>query len=429
MKRDGIDRPRITILHYTAPPVMGGVESTIFHHARLLTEHGYEVHVLAGRGSVFHPEVAIDLLEELDARYPNALRVRRELDQGKLTKRFRDFRDRIAEALWPHLQETDILIVHNVMTLHNHLPLTAALHQLLVDRHAVLGQVIGWHHDLAWARPDSGQELHPGYPWELLKQPWPGVLNVVVSEARREQLAGFYGIPAEQIKVVPPGIDPARWLCRTDTARRILTDYKLLDAELVLLLPARISRRKNIELAIRTLAVLREHHHIDAHLLVTGPPGSYNPANIAYLQDLLEIRQSLGLEKQAHLLYEAGREGTVFVPDDQTVASLYGMSDALFFPSVEEGFGIPLLEAGATRLPVFCSCLPPMIKTGGDEAHYFRADATPKVIAALIAKVMAAEPAYRLRKRVVRNYAWERIVREQVVPLLSVKNEERAAAS
>ena len=424
MKPDGIDRPRITILHYTAPPVIGGVESTIFHHSRLFAERGYEVHVLAGRGSVCHPEVAFDQVEELDARHPNALRVRRELDQGKVTKRFRDLRDRIAEAIWPYLQGTDILMVHNVMTLHNHLPFTAALHQLLVDQHALAGQVIGWHHDLAWARPDTEDELHPGYPWDLLKQPWPGVLNVVVSDARRDQLAGLYGIPAKEVLVVPPGIDPARWLCRTDTARRILYDYKLLDAELVLLLPARISRRKNIELAVRALAVLRDHHHIDARLLVTGPPGPYNPANIAYLKELLEMRESLGLEKVAHLLYEAGREGSPFIPDDQTVASLYAISDALLFPSVEEGFGIPLLEAGVMRLPVFCSCLPPMLKTGGDEAHYFRADATPEVIAGLIAKVMAREPAYRLRKRVLHNNAWEKIVQERVLPILKTIPEQ-----
>jgi len=427
MKRDGIDRPRVTILHYTAPPVVGGVESTIFHHGRLLTEHGYDVRVVAGRGSVYHPEVAVDLVEEIDARHPNALRVRRELDQGKVTKRFADLRDRIGEALWPNLQGTDILMVHNVMTLHNHLPLTAALHQLLVDQQALKSQVIGWHHDLAWARPDTEQELHPGYPWELLKQPWPGVVNVVVSEARREQLAALYGIPVKEVQVVSPGIDPARWLCRNDTARRILADFKLLDAELVLLLPARISRRKNIELAVRTLSVLREHHHIDARLLVTGPPGPYNPANISYLNELLAMRESLGLEKVAHLLYEEGREGSPFVPDDQTVASLYAMSDALFFPSVEEGFGIPLLEAGVTRLPIFCSCLPPMIKTGGDEAHYFRADATPEVIAGLIAKVMARESAYRLRRRVLRSNSWEKIVAERVLPILKSIREPQAS--
>ena len=428
MKPDSIDRPRITILHYTAPPVMGGVESTIFHHGRLLAGYGYDIRVLAGRGSVFHPSVTFDPVQELDALQPSALRVRRELNEGKVTKRFRDLRDRIAEAIWPSLQGGDILMVHNVLTLHNHLALTAALHQLLVERQAFGGRVVGWHHDLAWARPDIAGELHEGYPWELLKKPWPGVLNVVVSDARREQLAELYGIPGAEIAVIPPGVDPARWLCRTDTARRILEDYRLLEADLILLLPARISRRKNIDLAVQTLAVLRNRRHVDARLLVTGPPGPYSPTNVEYLKELLAMREALGLEKAAHLLYEAGREGSPFVPDDQTIASLYALADALFFPSVEEGFGIPLLEAGVMRLPIFCSCLPPMIKTGGDEAHYFRADATPEAIAELIAKVMAREPAYRMRRRVLHAYTWETIVEEQVLPLLKAISEQTTAA-
>ena len=68
MKPDSIDRPRITILHYTAPPVMGGVESTIFHHGRLLAGYGYDIRVLAGRGSVFHPSVTFHPVQELDFR-------------------------------------------------------------------------------------------------------------------------------------------------------------------------------------------------------------------------------------------------------------------------------------------------------------------------------------------------------------------------
>jgi glycosyltransferase involved in cell wall biosynthesis len=395
------------------------VEATIYHHARLLADGDFDVRVLAGRGATFHPSVTFESVEELDARHPRTLEVKRELDGGSVTARFSELRDHIAEALWATLQGTDVLIVHNAMTLHNHLALTAALYQLLVEKHAFSGRVLGWHHDLAWPRPDSAAELHPGYPWELLKQPWPGVKNVVVSEPRRVQLAALFGIDPGEVAVVPPGVDPERWLCRTDTARHIAKEYGLFDADMILLLPARITRRKNIELAVQVLACLRDRHRLDARLLVTGPPGPHNPANIDYLNELLAMRESLGLEKAALFLYEAGVDGVPFVPDDQTVASLYALADALLFPSVEEGFGIPVLEAGITRLPVFCSCLPSMISTGGDEAHYFRADASPAVIAGLIAKVMASEAAFALRKRVLRNYSWERIVAERVVPLLN----------
>lgn len=41
---------RVAILHYAAPPIVGSVESTIYHHARVLAQAGYDVGVIAGRG-------------------------------------------------------------------------------------------------------------------------------------------------------------------------------------------------------------------------------------------------------------------------------------------------------------------------------------------------------------------------------------------
>ena len=44
--------PRISIalLHYSAPPVVGGVESVLAHHARLMDAAGHDVRIVAGRG-------------------------------------------------------------------------------------------------------------------------------------------------------------------------------------------------------------------------------------------------------------------------------------------------------------------------------------------------------------------------------------------
>src|SRR3989304_6350086 len=63
---------------------------------------------------------------------------------------------------------------------------------------------------------------------------------------------------------------------------RIIETLDLLSADMLLLLPARITRRKNIEYAVKTLADLRRLSHKDCRLIVTGPPGAHNPANIAH---------------------------------------------------------------------------------------------------------------------------------------------------
>lgn len=424
----GNGQPTIAILHYSGPPVVGGVENTIYHHARLLVAAGYRVQIIAGRGESFHPRVGFQSLPELDSRHAEVLLVKGELDEGRVSRRFHDLSARIVAALRPHLVAADVLIAHNVLTLHKNLPLTAALYALLVEErclsiHSRPGgppRVLGWHHDLAWRRPQYAGQLYAGYPWQLLREPWPGVEHVTVSEPRRTHVAELYGIPVEDVHVVPPGVDPATFCCWTQMTGRIVESYGLLDADLVLLLPARVTRRKNIELALRTVACLRQKTGLDARLLVTGPPGPHNPSNVTYLQHLLALRQELGLSQAAHFAYELGLTDEPFVPDEATMVSLYLLADALLFPTLEEGFGMPLLEAGLVRLPVFCSNIPALQVTGGAEAHYFDVSAEPAAVADLIASRLLPERAFRLRRRVRREFTWERIVRQQVIPLLTI---------
>jgi glycosyltransferase involved in cell wall biosynthesis len=425
MRGPGNQQPTIAILHYSGPPIVGGVENTIYHHSCLLAQAGYAVKVIAGRGEAFHPHVTFQLLSELDSRHAEVLAVKGELDQGQVSPHFHDLCARIAAALRPPLAAADVLIAHNVLTLHKNLPLTAALYMLLVEERCGPPRVLAWHHDLAWRQPQYGAEVHPGYPWQLLREPWPGVEHVTVSEPRRADVAELYGIPAESVHVVPPGVDVASFSCWTQMTRRIVGACGLLDADLVLLLPARITRRKNIELGMRTLACLRQQTGLDARLLVTGPPGPHNPSNITYLQHLLALRQELGLTQAAHLVYELGQADEPLVPDEATMVSLYLLADALLFPSLEEGFGMPLLEAGLVRLPIFCSNLSPLRATGGAEAHYFDARAEPAAVADLIARRLLAEPAFRLRRRVRQEFTWERIVQQRIIPLLRVPVEGR----
>lgn len=420
MSLSGNQPPKVAILHYSGPRIVGGVESTIYHHACLLAQAGHAVQVIAGRGEAFYPDVTFQPLAELDSCHPEVLAVKEELDQGWVSPRFHHLRVRIVTALRPHLAAVDVLIAHNVFTLHKNLPLTAALYTLLVDEHSGPPRVLAWHHDLAWRRPQYAAEVHPGYPWQLLREPWPGVEHVTVSEPRRADVAELYGIPVEDVHVVPPGVDLDSYLCWTPMTRRIVESCGLLAADLVLLLPARITRRKNIELAVRALACLRQQTGLDARLLVAGPPGPHNPSNSKYLQQLLALRQELGLTQAAHFVYELDQTADPLVPDEPTMVSLYLLADALLFPSLDEGFGMPLLEAGLLRLPIFCSDILPLQVTGGPEAHYFDAQAEPAAVADLIARRLLAEPAFRLRRRVLQEFTWERIVQQRVIPLLRI---------
>jgi glycosyltransferase involved in cell wall biosynthesis len=105
-------------------------------------------------------------------------------------------------------------------------------------------------------------------------------------------------------------------------------------------------------------------------------------------------------------------------PDDDTMANLYQWADALLFPSAKEGFGIPILEAGLARLPIFCADIPPLRETGEGSAHLFDLLGAPDAIAADMAQVLERDAAHRLRRRVLARFTWQRIVRERLIPLL-----------
>lgn len=335
-----------------------------------------------------------------------------ELARGRVPAGFHALCARIGEKLGAALAGSDAVIAHNVFTLHKNLALTSALHMFLQGP-AAPPVAVAWHHDLAWTSGQYRPELSAGQPWDLLRTPWPGVRHVTVSAARRAELAKLYGIGEEAITVVPAGVDPARFFKWEPLTVELVARYNLAAAGTIFLLPARLTRRKNIEQALRILAAYREQTGEDARLIVTGPPGPHNATNTTYLDALLAQRRQLGLAAAAHFLYE-----TAPAIPDEVMADLYQLSDALLFPSSQEGFGIPVLEAGLTRLPVFCSDIPPLRETGDGAAHFFDPQADPAITAAAIVTHLEADRAHLLRRRVRLGYTWAGIVEEQVLPLL-----------
>ncbi len=405
-------KPSIAILHYAAPPTIGGVEFTIAAHARLFAEHGYAVRVVTGRGEPFDPRVPVDVIADAGSNAPRVLEVNSELAQGKTTDQFDALVRDLTLTLEQHLNGITHLIAHNALTLHKNLALTAVLRNLLA-RHSL--QLIAWCHDFAWTDPQYAAEIHEGYPWELLAQPWERVQYVVVSEARRDELLTLFsrnsGASLPNIAVVPGGIDPLEFLGITGPVARWARDLALLEASPLLLLPARLTRRKNIEYAIEITAALCRRE-LAPKLLVTGPPGAHNPTNAAYLDKLRAMRRGLGVEQSVIFLHEYGE-----VYGD-AMRDLYMLADALLFPSEREGFGIPILEAGLARLPIFCSDLPPFHETAGENAHYFAPGESPESAADKIADHLASDATYLLKRRILTEYSWERLFSERIEPLV-----------
>ena len=405
------------LLHYTAPPVVGGVESVVSRHAQLLARAGFDVHVLAGRGGPTGAGVHRHRLPLLDSRHRRVLAVTRELQEGRVTPAFRTLAAEIQAGLGRALAGADICIVHNAMTLHKNLALTAALYRLA--GHGGRTRFVAWCHDLAWANPQYRPDLHPGAPWALLRMAIPGVTYVTVSRDRQRELAALLGMPPEGIEVIPHGIDAGPFLHLTPTGRWLAATLRLWEQQVVLLLPVRLTRRKRIEHALRVVAEM-VRREMTVRLLVTGPLGAHDPRNREYLEELRALRRDLGLEDQVVFCAElTGPGGGALRLSDRTMTDLYLLADALLLPSRQEGFGLPLLEAGLARLPAWTSDLAPLREIGGDAIHTFDLDEPPAGVALRLIHTLMEDGGYRLRRRVLTSYTWEGIMRERIVPLLN----------
>lgn len=401
----------IDLMHYASPPIVGGVESVLGHHARLLVNHGHNVRILAGRGDQIDPRIRFIKLPLIDSRHEEILRVKSFLDKGEIPDDFTKISDAIYSKLFKTIKNTDVLIAHNICSLSKNLPLTRAVHRLTSEISDL--KFILWHHDLAWTTPRYLPELHEGYPWNLLREKWEGVINVVVSRERRRELAKLYAIEPGEIQVIPNGLDLESFLNIDVETMKYVNKMGLLDAEPLLLLPVRITPRKNIEFAIDVIKSICNYYPM-TRLLITGPLGPHNPANLKYFETLIDRREELNINKSVFFLAEYSEE---YIPD-KVISDLYRLSDALFLPSKEEGFGIPILEAGITGMPIFCSDIPPFKELGDRYANFFSISSSPEYVAKMIIQWLSKDAGYSMRVHVRQNYNWEQIYQNKIAPLI-----------
>ena len=408
-----LSRKKIGLLHYSMPPVVGGVENILAHHARLMTEAGHSVRLIAGRGDDAKGSIPFYQVPLADSRHPDVLAAKMQLDQGIVPSNFEQLVQQIEQGLATAVSNLDILIAHNICSLHKNLALTAALRRLCAQPDAP--RLIMWHHDFAWTAVNYQAELHPGWPWQLLKEDWPDVqpTHVVVSQWRQQEMIALFHLPTDSIRVIPSGLNTDKFLKLEPETAELLTRLSYQEAAPRLLLPVRITRRKNIELAIRTTAALRQIMP-HASLIITGPPGPHNPSNQDYFTNLRQLRDSLNAQNHIHFLAE---QYDNYLPD-AVIADLYRLADALILPSREEGFGIPMLEAGLVGLPIFCTDIAPLRELGGENATYFSPDSDPTDLAAIVAAKLQNDALYQQRVHIRNHYTWPSIYRQRIAPLL-----------
>jgi glycosyltransferase involved in cell wall biosynthesis len=172
---------------------------------------------------------------------------------------------------------------------------------------------------------------------------------IAVSESTKRDAIRIASIPGEKITVIPHGVNE-RFRPVPDTERlEVRARYGL--PEHFLLTVGTIEPRKNLGMLLDVVKALGEEGK-DVKLVVAGKKGWRS-------QPFFDQLRSLGLGGQVML--------TGSIPENDLPA-LYSAADLFLFPSLYEGFGLPVLEAMACGVPVLCSDQSSLPEVAGDAA-------------------------------------------------------------
>jgi glycosyltransferase involved in cell wall biosynthesis len=223
---------------------------------------------------------------------------------------------------------------------------------------------------------------------------------VVPSRSTERDLLREYGVRPEKVFVVAEGVEPAfRPLedpeRRSDLARRWSLPPRYL------LAVGTVEPRKNLATLLRAMDVLRERG-ASWPLLVAGGRGWKSEA-------LYREWEERGLTEAVRFL---GR-----VPHED-LPGLYSLADLFVYPSLYEGFGLPLLEAMACGTPVLSTAVSSIPEVAGDAGHLVEEPEDADALADAIGRLMEDEDARRTlsargRER-AREFTWRRAAEETV---------------
>src|ERR1700716_1131088 len=169
------------------------------------------------------------------------------------------------------------------------------------------------------------------------------------SEATKRATVRLFGIEPERCRVIPHGVEtefalPASPSVKADVKAR----YALPDRYLLQL--GTVQPRKNYVTSLRALARIPAAERLP--LIVAGAFGWKYDA-------VVDTVRELDLREWVRFVGYAG------MPD---LPALYQMAQAVLFPSLDEGFGLPLLEAFAAGTPVVASDAGAIPEVAGDAA-------------------------------------------------------------
>jgi glycosyltransferase involved in cell wall biosynthesis len=252
--------------------------------------------------------------------------------------------------------------------------------------------------DTTWiSHPDPG-EMNTVRLWRAIVPPVVRRADrvIAVSRAGRDDIVRFLRVPADRVDVVHngPGAEPGL----APTPERELREHLGLgDGPIVLSVSAQ-KVHKNLMRLVEAIKVVASSHP-DVRLVLPGNVSEHG-------RELLATAGELGIGDNVVL------PGWV---SDEDLEGLYATSSCFVVASLNEGFGLPVVEAMQRGLPVASSNAGSLPEAGGDAARYF----DPLDVTAIAESIAALLDDTDLRQRMsaagraqAATFTWERSARE-----------------
>jgi len=224
---------------------------------------------------------------------------------------------------------------------------------------------------------------------------------IAVSENTKKDLINLYKVSPEKIEVIYEGVSFSSSQMREggeSASRRSVneqsTHYSLLTTH-HLLFVGRIEERKNIIHIIEAFELLKEKYHVSHKLVLAGKPG-YGYKKIKrvvqkskYKEDIIEMGYISEQEKWMLLKY----------------------ADIFVFPTLYEGFGLPILEAQMIGVPVITSTnasLPEISGEGALTVNPYNKDEIAEALQRILSNNALRDTLIQKGKENVQRFSWQK---------------------
>ena len=231
---------------------------------------------------------------------------------------------------------------------------------------------------------------------------------IAVSQATRADLARFFGLPSQRITVIPEAADPL-YTPQPDAKIVAVRQRYGLPPGYVLYLGSN-KPHKNLVRLVQAWALVKQRNAArDMQLVLAGPWDTRYPES-------RQLAEQLGLQTDIRFL------GPVPEAD---LPALYSGATLLVFPSLYEGFGLPVLEAMACGTPVACANTSSLPEVAGDAAPRFSPTDTA-AMADLLARLLT-DPDWRATLRAAglrqaASFSWQETARQTLAVYAAVQS-------